>query len=396
MNGHVQKRGENSWRLHIFVGRHPVTNKPIYQSRTVRGTKKEAERQLREFMADHETGRVTELSRQSLGQYLEQWLETAARQKVKARTLQDYRNLIRCYLQETIGHVPLAKLAPTQIQSLYTALTDGVPPRSGVAARGPLSPRTIRNLPFTLKQALQQAVRWRLIPFNPAADVELPRAKTRHDRHILRPFTPDQTQLFLEPIEGNRHEVLFHLLLGNGMRPGEALGLQWPCVDWVACAVRVEQTLVRVFGQGGGWQLEEPKTPKSRRTIPVPPELLDLLREKNAKQAQERQWAGEAWQEHGFVFTASNGQPLHEMNVVKRHFKPALKKAGLGSHFRLYDLRHTHATALLLMGEPEKVVSERLGHSTTILTMDTYCAVLPTMQQAAAAKVSDFLYRKKR
>lgn len=392
MTGHVQKRGENTWRLHVFVGRHPTTNKPIYQSRTFHGSKKEAESMLRELVRDYELGRVTEPSRQSLSEFLEEWLEKAARQKVRARTLQDYRNLVRGYIRDTIGFVPLGKLTPMQIQSLYSALSDGVSPRSGVAARDPLSPRTIRNLHFTLKQALQQAVRWRMISYNPAADVELPRPKTRLDRHLLRPLTPAQVRIFVRAIEDNRHKVFFHLLLGTGMRPGEALGLKWPCVDFDLGAVRVEQALVRISGVGGGWRLEEPKTSKSRRTIPIPPELLELLRLHRVSQAQERELAGNGWSYHDFVFTAGNGQPLHEPNIAKRHFKPALERAGLPGHVRLYDLRHTHATALLLMGESEKVISERLGHSTTVLTMDTYCAVLPTMQKAAAAKVSSFLY----
>ena len=157
MTGHIQKRGENTWRLHIFVGRDPVDNKPIYQNRTFHGPKKEAERLLRELVRDYELGRVTEPSRQSLSEFLDQWLEKAARQKVRARTLQDYRNLVRCYIRDTIGFVPLGKLTPMQIQSLYSALSDGVSPRSGVAAREPLSPRTIRNLHFTVKQALQQS-----------------------------------------------------------------------------------------------------------------------------------------------------------------------------------------------------------------------------------------------
>ncbi|MFN8607503.1 MAG: tyrosine-type recombinase/integrase [Vulcanimicrobiota bacterium] len=388
----MQKRGENTWRLHIFVGRHPVSKKPIYQSRTFHRPKKEADRLLRELVRDYELGRVSEPSRQSLGQFLEEWLDKSARQKVRARTLQDYRKLLRTYIQDTLGFVPLGKVTPMQIQSLYSALSDGASPGAGVAARDPLSPRTIRNLHFTHKQALQQAVRWRLIPHNPAVDVELPRAKTRHDRHVLRPLTPSQVRLFLKAVEGDRFKVLFHLLLGTGMRPGEALGLKWSCVDFQYGAIRVEQALVRVFGTGGGWRLEEPKTAKSRRTIPIPPELASLLEQHREKQAVEKQFAGARWQEHDFVFAANQGQPLHELNIVKRHFKPALVKAGLPSYIRLYDIRHTHATALLLMGESEKVISERLGHSTTVLTMDTYCAVLPTMQKAAAAKVGSFLY----
>ena len=94
---------------------------------------------------------------------------------------------------------------------------------------------------------------------------------------------------------------------------------------------------------------------------------------------------GPAWRDLGLVFAEENGEPLHASNLTARHFKPALKAAGLPATVRLYDLRHTCATLLLQAGVNPKVVAERLGHASVTLTLDTYSHVLPTMQAQAAA-----------
>ncbi len=91
------------------------------------------------------------------------------------------------------------------------------------------------------------------------------------------------------------------------------------------------------------------------------------------------------------VFATRTGQPLDYRTVVRRHFKPLLAKAGL-PNIRLYDLRHTCATLLLSRGEHPKIVGERLGHSSTTLTLDTYSHVLPDMQEQAAVRLEEILF----
>ena len=101
---------------------------------------------------------------------------------------------------------------------------------------------------------------------------------------------------------------------------------------------------------------------------------------------------GEGYHDHGFVFATTIGEPLRKNNVVRRHFKPLLESAGLPSEIRFYDLRHTCATLLLQAGENPKVVSERLGHSSVTITLDTYSHVLPHMQQSATDKLESMLF----
>lgn len=98
-------------------------------------------------------------------------------------------------------------------------------------------------------------------------------------------------------------------------------------------------------------------------------------------------------EELNLVFGSEDGQPAHERNILKRHYRPVLKAAELSPTLRLYDLRHTHATFLLIAGVHPKIVSERLGHSSISMTLDTYSHVLPTMQKESAAKLDAMLFK---
>lgn len=122
--------------------------------------------------------------------------------------------------------------------------------------------------------------------------------------------------------------------------------------------------------------------------------MIVRLVEHKRRQSEERLKLGSEWQDHGLVFTTSLGSPLNISNLSAKHFKPALKRAGLPTSIRLYDLRHTCATLLLSAGENPKVVSERLGHASITLTLDVYSHVLPDMQKAATDKLENLLFRR--
>lgn len=127
--------------------------------------------------------------------------------------------------------------------------------------------------------------------------------------------------------------------------------------------------------------------------LPLPASVLDELKAHRKKQLEECLKLGQAYQNNDFVFATEIGSPLLPSNLTRRHFKPILKKAEL-SEIRLYDLRHTCATLLLLAGVNPKFVSERLGHATIALTLDTYSHVLPSMQKSATEQLEQMLYQK--
>ncbi len=155
------------------------------------------------------------------------------------------------------------------------------------------------------------------------------------------------------------------------MRPEEYLALQWKDVDLERGTVMVRRALIW-RETGGGWYFGEPKTARSRRSIPLPPSTLRALKEHRRVQAEERLKAGAEYQNNDLVFATSEGGPIQPRNLKRRHLRPILERAKLPVSFRLYDLRHTCATLLLASGEHPKVVGERLGHATVTLT-HTFC-----------------------
>ncbi|MEN3332070.1 MAG: integrase [Blastocatellia bacterium] len=249
-----------------------------------------------------------------------------------------------------------------------------------------LSARTVRYTHVVINSAFKQAVKWRMLSRNPSAFVDLP----RQARKEMQALSPEEAGRFLEAAAEDRYGVLFTLALITGLRSEEYFGLQWKDVELVKGVVTVQRTLVWRT-KGGGWYFGEPKTTKSRRNIPLPQMLVRRLTEHKVRQAEEKLKAGPEYQKLDLVFATKKGGPLMHRNLLRNHFSPIVKRAGLPDSIRLYDLRHSCATLLLAAGEHPKVVSERLGHASITLTLDTYSHVLPSMQKAASEKLESLL-----
>jgi integrase len=233
---------------------------------------------------------------------------------------------------------------------------------------------------------VKQAIRWRLLQYDPLSGVELPRVQ-RAQREVL---DVDGARRFLAAVKGNRLEAMFVLALVTGMRPGEYLALQWGDIDFSTGEIRIQRSLSRIKGKV---LLDEPKTPRSRRTVSVPTSVLELLKKHSRQQAKENKPSTAVGSEKSqFVFSTEAGTPLDLHNVRYQYLKPLLRKAGLPATLRLYDLRHACATILMMAGQNPKVVSERLGHASVVMTLDTYSHVVPVMQQQATAVLSDLLF----
>lgn len=370
--GQIIERGKDIWLVRVYLGK-GANNKRKYHNKTIHGNKKSAQAYLNKVLHQKDTGTFNEQSKELLSGYLEKWLENSARPKLREKTYQSYKSLIRLYINPQLGDLIISQMTPINIQNMINGMID----------KG-LSARTIRYAFSVLRSALGQAVKWQMIYRNPTEYVDLPKSVKRE----MKVLSTSEVKSFLAVATESRHYVLFSLLITTGLRPGEALGLKWNDIDFINGKLRVQRALVR---NGMSWALLEPKTAKSRRTIPIPPSVLLSLREHRTKQAEEL-LSSHGFIKHDFVFSAYDGEPLNEANIVKRHFKPLLKKAGLDSTLRLYDLRHTCATLLLSAGEHPKIVSERLGHSSITMTLDVYSHVLPDMQEGATTKLERMLF----
>jgi integrase len=313
----------------------------------------------------------------TIDEYLNKWLEAAARPRLSERTFADYSEVLDRYVRPNLGPQKLCQVSPLEIQKLYSEMLE----------RG-LSARTVRGAHAVLSSALKQAVRWRILFLNPAQSVELPKRARRE----MKALSPGEATAFLEAAKEDPHGLVFAFGLVTGMRPEEYLALQWKDIDLQQGRATVQRTLCWRRQKGGGWYFGQPKTSQSRRTVPLPASIVRELGHHKARQAESRLKLGGDYQSLDLVFATATGGPLHSENLATRNFRTISERAGLPRSVTPYTLRHTCATLLLMAGENPKVVSERLGHSSIVLTLDTYSRVLPSMQQAATEKLEMILF----
>lgn len=319
----------------------------------------------------HELPNPTDLQ---LGDFLDQWLAEVVKPSVRHWTYAGYEVHVRRHLKPMLGKIPLQKLEPLHVQSLMNRkLTEG------------LSPKSVRYLRGTLRTALNQAQRWGLVSRNSAALVDGPRV----ERYEIQPLSPAEARQFLASVRDHRLEALYSVALTVGLRQGEALGLRWKDIDLQLGYIRVDKQLQRV---NGAFQLVEPKTSTSRRTIVMPPSITMALARHKERQTNERSEANGSWNELDLVFTRPDGDPL-DGTVVTHQFHKLLDKAGLPQR-RFHDLRHSCATLLLAQGVPARVVMEVLGHSQIGLTMNTYAHVIPELRRDAARRMEDLIHER--
>jgi integrase len=392
MAGQIIKRGDDTWLVRIFTGR-DAQGRRRYLNKTIKGKKKDAETYLSKTQTAISTGTFVEPSTLTVDSYLNKWLQTAACPRVTERTYTSYEWLLKNYVRPVIGEKRLSDIRPLDIQSLYNRmaspkLKEKEDPQPGITYGLGLSARSVRYTHSVLSSALKQAVRWNMLTRNPCELVELP----RHTRREMQAFSPEEAARFLKAAAEDAHGTVFTFALATGMRPEEYLALKWSDVDLHKGAATVQRALI--WRKGGEWYFGEPKTARSRRTVPLPASVLSALQEHKRRQGAERLKTGASYQTNDLVFAMNDGRPILLRTLDRLHFKPTLKRAKLSESFRLYDLRHSCATLLLAANEHPKVVSERLGHANIILTLDTYSHVLPSMQQAASEKLEGILFKK--
>ncbi len=374
MRGNITRRGARSYRLKYDAGeRDRATGARLIEYVTVRGTRKDAERELTRILTALDKGTHIEPHKLTVAEYLERWLVDHAKHRVAAKTFERYAEFVLKHLMPALGAHQLAKLAPLHIQNCHgKALASGR--RDG---RGGLSARTVVHHHRVLSEALKQAVRWRLLAINPCELVDPPRP-ARREMNIL---DEAQTGALIGAAESSRIGVTVLLAATTGMRRGEILALRWRDLDLERRTLSVVRTLEETKK---GLSFKEPKTERSRRTIMLPQVSVEALRRHRAKQASDRLRAGRAWADHDLVCTDALGEPIRPDYLTHAFTKLV---ARLGLNVRFHDLRHSHMSHLLAAGVHPKVASERAGHASVSFTLDTYSHVLPGLQEDAAERI---------
>ena len=372
--GHLRKRinknGSVSYQITAEGERDPLTGKRERKYKTITGTKKQAEAELRKMISDLETGNITTLSATKLSAWMDTWLTTYL-PDIAQTTKDDYIAKIDLYIKPVLGHHPLKVLKNNDIQLWVNSLKD----------RG-LSPKTIRNVYNNLNAALKKAVVLRMIPHNPCEGTVLPKLQKPQSNV----YNISAIQHALAIADDVSTYLLILLGASVGLRRGEMAALQWKDVDFAKETISITQSRVHT---SLGIIEKAPKTQAGKRTITIGHDVANALRD--AKSIYDDAVVNKpGFKNLGYVLFKENGDPFHpdsltqkwERFVVKHNLPP----------IRLHDLRHSNATAMIAAGVNAKVVQHRLGHANVSITLNTYTHVLPEMDQEAADKLNQSLF----
>ena len=363
--GSIYPRKDGRWVSYI---RMPDGRKKFFSGQSRESVKDRLAEAQRQAFA----GRLVVGRDQALGQYLDRWLAESVRHSVRPKTYMNYELCVRRLLPY-VGRVRMRALTPEHIQHALGKLLDSR-----------LSARTVRQVHMVLRCALKQAVLWRVLATNPSDAVKAPRA----DRKEMRTLNEDEVRRLLSVTAGTRHHSLWIFLVTTGVRLGEALALKWSDLDVAAATVKIRRSLQRQ-GRGAGLVYVEPKSARSRRTVPLSAETVAVLASHRTDLDDEREHAGDVWQENDLIFPSPIGRP-RDMAYLSFTFHRALRRAGL-PRLRIHDLRHTAATHLLNRHVHPKVVQDLLGHSTIAITLDTYSHVMPALARDASGYMSSLV-----
>lgn len=317
---------------------------------------------------------VTKSGRYTVEEWCWLWLENYCKPAVKDSTAEYYRSYIEHHIAPNIGKIKLEKLTTLDLQKFYnqTKKSGRVEKYEGMKDKS-LSARTVRGLHAMIRTALDQAVKERIIPFNPAIGCRLP-PKEKKEMQIL---PPEKIGAYLKAAEEHGVLPMFYLELTTGLRRGEITALLWADLNVKDRTLTVSKSAGRLKGEV---RVTQPKTANSVRTIILPEETVELLVQEHAKHP-----------DNPVMFPSPVTGKMYGPDCVGRLHKTLLKKAGITENLRFHDLRHTYATLAIQNGVDIKTVSNILGHYSAGFTLDTYTHVTGEMQKEAADRMGGFM-----
>lgn len=352
--------GRHTWTFTVDVALQGAPRKQVMRSGFK--TKSEAVAAMQAEQVDRRRGAFVEPSRVTFGEYADRWMTHHAEARMKLgriteTTLAIYERDLRLHLRPALEHVPLQSLDSATLTHLYARLTDT------------LSPKSIKNIHGLAHSVLEDARRQGYVLVNPAADAETPTVVDREHET----WTVEEVARFLsyaQEKDAGWH-ALFTLTAALGLRRGEVAGLRWRDLDLDRGTLKVAQQVTTLKGRA---HVSTPKTPRSRRTLELAPELIVLLKEQRRRQAEVRLgWAG-LWNDHDLVFPRDDGRPMNPTGINKKFTRYAAA-CGL-ENITPHGLRHSFASALDANGEGLATISALLGHASTVVTGKVYTHML--------------------
>lgn len=365
---HVKKISDGKYLIRVSRG---TGKRRTWVNITFRGTLKDARVRARdeETLLDSGRPKQTVLLFEA---YFKLWIKAVA-PRLSPRTIDGYDGYLRRYALDALTGLKLGEIATHHIQAVYLACDK--------------SSTTVRNLHAALNACFSWAVKHEYIRNNPCKNTDRP-ARVRPDIVVM---DEAEASRFADVCRTMQNGVIFEFALETAMRPEEYLALRWR--DISGCEVSVAQA-VQFRRKGGGYDFKDIKTKAGRRRISISERLRLRLVHHRREQNEHRLAMKGTWFNHDLVFPNEIGRPFAINNLTRRYMAPVLDRCGFDKHITLYALRHTCATLLLMRGVNAKIVADRLGHSSVVMTLDTYSHVLPHIQDAATDMMDDILRKR--
>lgn len=326
-------------------------------------TLRDAEAYLRNIEQKIYYGEYAEKSKQTVGEYMAEWLEYQQSQ-ISASTCEAYKYAVK-HIVPMLGHHKLADIKPFAVQAFYTNLLK----------KKKLSAKTIKNIHGVLHKALDHAVKLQIITRNVADAVEIPKIV----RPEIKTLSQDDMVALITAIQDSPFRLPILIAMSTGMRKSEILGLKWCDFDRTHNILSVRRALSQIPGKVFAKDTKSGRP----RVVPIPASLALMLTERKQEQETQGIYKPDGWicaRVNGDVLTPrAFGQAFHRLKITHNF------------DFTLHGLRHTQATMLIAAGVPVKIVSERLGHATSSITQDIYAHVLPHMQERAVMVVDSII-----
>lgn len=370
--GHVRRMGPTTFELRLYIGTVTLPDgkkKKKYYTETFHGTEREASERMAQIVTDKAKGKLILPDKITVGEYMDYWFgQMCETREWRPNTQRNKKCAIR-HIKNELGNARLQKVGPLDIQEMYSRI------RTNLQKAGHDGRATIKLVHIALRDALDQAVQWKLIADNPADAVEKPQHKAK-DRVI---WTEEQQRLFLVQATEYRYYPMWVLMLYTGLRVGEICGLRWSDIDMDAQTLTVRWTCNRNYGEPVEGAA---KTESGERMIPFTGATRRVLQQWKVKQNEERLRAGAQWQDtEGRVFTTRKGA-VPTYNSIRQSLMRACRRIGL-PYDAQHALRHAFGTNMVYAGVDPKTASELMGHASVEFYMDTY--VHPTEEKKRAA-----------
>ena len=371
--GSIRKKPNGRWEGRFTVGVNPNTGRAIQKSVSAK-TQAECKEKLKQAIRDNRGIPVDHNGDYTVADWCRLWFETYSKPNIRYNTAKSYENIIELHIIPAIGAVKLKQLTSIHIQRMYNeSKANGRIQRFETQQDPALSNGFVRRIHMVLHSALQQAVKERIIPYNPCDNCRIP-PKEKKEMSIL---PPEKVGAYLREAENYGVLPMFMLELTSGLRRGELLALLWDDLDVQNCILSVSKQVTRSDGE---LVVTEPKTKNSVRKLAIPKQTMELLVREH-----------EQHPDSPILFPSPRTGGYWSPDAVSRLNKKLLKAAGIDEKVRFHDLRHTYATLAISNGVDVKTLASMLGHHSAGFTLDTYTHVTNDMQKGAAEKIGDFM-----